>query len=217
VNNRIFVYIEYVKSKIITTMKKIAKIFIVALCAFFTSEATADAQLLKKLFNKAVETTTEVTADPISNGQAAGAALKSLYTQYKADGKLDMTNLNNILNLTTLSNNIKELKGMSDKSKFYKDFATGLIKGSDSLVNKSNSTSVMNGLTNLVNNVDLSALTQTTETTTKTETTSKTESTSALSSLLSGSGASSGSSTTETAGNASEIMSSVSSILNLFK
>jgi hypothetical protein len=192
-------------------MKKIAKIFIVALCAFFTSEATADAQLLKKLFNKAVETTTEVAADPISNGQAAGAALKSLYTQYKADGKLDMTNLNNILNLTTLSNNIKELKGMSDKSKFYKDFATGLIKGSDSLVNKSNSTSVMNGLTNLVNNVDLSALTQTTETT------AKTESTSALSSLLSGSGASSGSSTTETAGNASEIMSSVSSILNLFK
>jgi hypothetical protein len=211
VNNRIFAYIEYVKSKIITTMKKIAKIFIVALCAFFTSEATADAQLLKKLFNKAVETTTEVAADPISNGQAAGAALKSLYTQYKADGKLDMTNLNNILNLTTLSNNIKELKGMSDKSKFYKDFATGLIKGSDSLVNKSNSTSVMNGLTNLVNNVDLSALTQTTETT------AKTESTSALSSLLSGSGASSGSSTTETAGNASEIMSSVSSILNLFK
>jgi hypothetical protein len=192
-------------------MKKIAKIFIVALCAFFTSEATADAQLLKKLFNKAVETTTEVAADPISNGQAAGAALKSLDTQYKADGKLDMTNLNNILNLTTLSNNIKELKGMSDKSKFYKDFATGLIKGSDSLVNKSNSTSVMNGLTNLVNNVDLSALTQTTETT------AKTESTSALSSLLSGSGASSGSSTTETAGNASEIMSSVSSILNLFK
>lgn len=198
-------------------MKQIVKILIVAATAFFTSEATADAQLLKKLFNKAVETTTEVAADPISNGQAAGAALKSLYTQYKADGKLDMTNLNNILNLTTLSNNIKELKGMSDKSKFYKDFATGLIKGSDSLVNKSNSTSVMNGLTNLVNNVDLSALTQTTETTAKTETTSKTESTSALSSLLSGSGASSGSSTTETAGNASEIMSSVSSILNLFK
>lgn len=198
-------------------MKQIVKFFIVAATAFFTAEATADAQLLKKLFNKAVETTTEVAADPISNGQAAGAALKSLYTQYKADGKLDMTNLNNILNLTTLSNNIKELKGMSDKSKFYKDFATGLIKGSDSLVNKSNSTSVMNGLTNLVNNVDLSALTQTTETTAKTETTSKTESTSALSSLLSGSGASSGSSTTETAGNASEIMSSVSSILNLFK
>lgn len=198
-------------------MKQIVKILIVAATAFFTSEATADAQLLKKLFNKAVETTTEVTADPISNGQAAGAALKSLYTQYKADGKLDMTNLNNILNLTTLSNNIKELKGMSDKSKFYKDFATGLIKGSDSLVNKSNSTSVMNGLTNLVNNVDLSALTQTTETTAKTETTSKTESTSALSSLLSGSGASSGSSSTETVGNASEIMSSVSSILNLFK
>lgn len=199
-------------------MKQIVKILIVAATAFFTSEATADAQLLKKLFNKAVETTTEVTADPISNGQAAGAALKSLYTQYKADGKLDMTNLNNILNLTTLSNNIKELKGMSDKSKFYKDFATGLIKGSDSLVNKSNSTSVMNGLTNLVNNVDLSALTQTTETTTETAAeTTTTAATSALSSLLSGSSSSTASSTTTAISNASEIASSVSSILNLFK
>ena len=192
-------------------MKQIVKFFIVAATAFFTAEATADAQLLKKLFNKAVETTTEVAADPISNGQAAGAALKSLYTQYKADGKLDMTNLNNILNLTTLSNNIKELKGMSDKSKFYKDFATGLIKGSDSLVNKSNSTSVMNGLTNLVNNVDLSALTQTTETTTETAAeTTTTAATSALSSLLSGSSSS-------TSSNASEIASSVSSILKLLK
>lgn len=199
-------------------MKKIAQIFIVAFCAFFATEVSADAQLLKKLFNKAVETTTEVAADPISNGQAAGAALKSLYTQYKADGKLDMTNLNNILNLTTLSNNIKELKGMSDKSKFYKDFATGLIKGSDSLVNKSNSTSVMNGLTNLVNNVDLSALTQTTETTTETAAeTTTTAATSALSSLLSGSSSSTASSTTTAISNASEIASSVSSILNLFK
>ena len=199
-------------------MKKIAQIFIVAFCAFFATEVSADAQLLKKLFNKAVETTTEVAADPISNGQAAGAALKSLYTQYKADGKLDMTNLNNILNLTTLSNNIKELKGMSDKSKFYKDFATGLIKGSDSLVNKSNSTSVMNGLTNLVNNVDLSALTQTTETTTETAAeTTTTAATSALSSLHSGSSSSTASSTTTAISNASEIASSVSSILNLFK
>lgn len=203
-------------------MKKIAQIIIVAMCALFAAEVNADAQLLKNLLNKAAETVTDAT----SNGQAAGAALKALYTQYKADGKLDMTNLNNILNLTTLSNNIKGLKGMSNKSTFYKDFATGLIKGSDSLVNKSNSTSVMNGLTNLVNNVDLSALTQTTETTTETaaETTTTaatsavtSAATSALSSLLSGSNNTSESSTTETISNASEIVSSVSSILNLFK
>ena len=206
-------------------MKKIAQIIIVAMCALFAAEVNADAQLLKNLLNKAAETVTDAT----SNGQAAGAALKALYTQYKADGKLDMTNLNNILNLTTLSNNIKGLKGMSNKSTFYKDFATGLIKGSDSLVNKSNSTSVMNGLTNLVNNVDLSALTQTTETTTETaaETTTTaatsavtSAATSALSSLLSGSSSSTSSTTTDAAttiSNASEIASSVSSILKLFK
>lgn len=175
-------------------MKRIAKLFIIAACAFFAAEANADAQLIKNLLNKATDNTTETVADASSNGQAAGAALKSLYTQYKADGKLDMTNLNNILNLTTLSNNIKGLKGMSNKSTFYKDFATGLIKGSDSLVNKSNSTSVMNGLTNLAENVDLS-------------------------SLLSGSNSSSSntSSSTTTISNASEIASSVSSILKLLK
>jgi hypothetical protein len=167
-------------------MKKIAQIIIVAMCAFFATEVNADAQLLKNLLNKATETVSDAT----SSGQAAGAALKALYTQYKADGKLDMTNLNNIINLTTLSNNIKELKGMSNKSTFYKDFATGLMKGSDSLVDKSNSTSVMNGLTNLVNNVDLSSLTEsTTQQTT----------------------------TTSTATSASEIVSSVSNILNLLK
>lgn len=203
-------------------MKKIAKIFIAAAVALFATEATADAQLLKNLLNKATETsTTETVADATSNGQAAGAALKSLYTQYKADGKLDMTNLNNILNLTTLSNNIKDLKGMSNKSAFYKDFATGLIKGSDSLVNKSNSTSVMNGLTNLVNNVDLSGLTTTTETATETVTSAATSAaTSALSSLLSGSSSSTSSTTTDAAttiSNASEIASSVSSILKLLK
>ena len=203
-------------------MKKIAKILIAAAVALFATEATADAQLLKNLLNKATETTTtETVADATSNGQAAGAALKSLYTQYKADGKLDMTNLNNILNLTTLSNNIKDLKGMSNKSAFYKDFATGLIKGSDSLVDKSNSTSVMNGLTNLVNNVDLSGLTTTTETATETVTSAATSAaTSALSSLLSGSSSSTSSTTTDAAttiSNASEIASSVSSILKLLK
>ncbi|MBR5275406.1 MAG: hypothetical protein IKU33_09230 [Bacteroidales bacterium] len=172
-------------------MKRIVKIFIVAMVGFFATELTADAQLLKNILKKATSATESATATASSSGQAAGAALKSLYSQYKADGKLDMSNLNNLMNLATLANNVKGLKGMTSKTDFYKDFATGLVSGSNNLVNSSNSSSIMGGLQNLVNNVDLSGLQGN-------ATTAITKGTEALS-------------------NANEIASSVTSILNMFK
>ena len=60
------------------------------------------------------------------NGQASGAALKSLYTQYKTDGRVDLTNLNNIISMAQLVNGIQGLKNVEEKSKFYGDFAAGL-------------------------------------------------------------------------------------------
>ena len=188
-----------------STMKTI-KILIVLAAAFLAAENTADAQLLKNLLNKTTNTTENVSAGT-SNGQAAGAALKALYIQYKADGKkLDMSNLNNMLNLATLAGCVENLKGMNNKSTFYMDFAKGLITGSGNLVNSKNSTSVMNGITNLVNNVDLSGLTQKAENTAS-------NATSAIASALTGA-----SDKANTAvENASQIASSVSSILNLFK
>lgn len=92
-----------------------------------------------------------------TNGVACGAALKSLYTQYKADGKIDTKNLSNIMNLATLANGIESLKGQSDKSAFYKDFATGLITGSGNLVTGKTASSVTSTLSSL-GNLDLSAL-----------------------------------------------------------
>ena len=117
--------------------------------------------------------------------------LKSLYTQYKADGKLDMSNITNLLNLTTLATNVQGLKGITNKTDFYRDFAAGLVMGSNNLVSQTNSTSIMNGLQNLVNNVDLSGLQ------------SKTENAAAK-----------GAAALE---NATTIANSVSSILNIFK
>jgi hypothetical protein len=102
-----------------------------------------------------------------------------------------MTNLTNIVNLTTLANNVQGLKGMSNKADFYKEFASGLVLGSNNLVSQSNSNSIMNGLQNLVNNVDLSGLQ------------SKTENAAAK-----------GAAALE---NATTIANSVSSILNIFK
>lgn len=184
-------------------MKRFFKIIIVAAVALFAAETTADAQLLKNLLNKATSSsTTETVSAATSNGRQAGSALKSLYAQYKADGKLDMSNLNNMLNLATLATNIKGLKGMSNKTEFYKEFAEGLINGADNLVTKANSSSVMSGLTSLVNNVDLSGLTNATSS-------AKGKASDALSAL---------SGKTGTAlENANEIASSVSNILNLFK
>lgn len=141
------------------TMKRIIRIMIVSAVAFTTAAVSADAQVLKNLFNKKSSSATEVVDDAISNGRAAGAALRSLYTQFKADGKLDMSNINNMLNLATFANNVKGLKGQTSKTQFYKDFLTGLIKGSDNLVTSKNGSSIMNGITDLVNNVDLSAIT----------------------------------------------------------
>ena len=146
---------------------------------------------LKNLLNKTNSAATTAVSAATSNGQAAGAALRSLYTQYKSAGKLDMGNINNIMNLATLATNIKGLKGQTNKTAFYKDFATGLISGSNNLVTQSNSSAVMNGLTSLVNNVDLSA--------------------------LQGNASEIASKGGEAIKNASAISESVSGILNLFK
>ena len=101
------------------------------------------------------------TETPTGSGQASGAALRNLYTQYKADGnKVDMTNISNILNLATLSQAITELKdaGKVDKSDYVREFATGLILGSNNLVNQNNSTPVVSNLTNLAG-INLSSVT----------------------------------------------------------
>lgn len=187
-------------------MKRILTI-LVAMAAFLATENTADAQILKKLFGGKSETTaTETVSAATTNGQAAGAALKALYTQYKADGKLDMGNLTNLMNLTTLATNVQGLKGQSNKSAFYMDFAKGLVMGSNNLVTESNSSSVMSGLTNLVNNVDLSGLTASAE--------EKAQSAaSALTEKLAGASEKANTAVT----NATEIAGAVSNILNLFK
>lgn len=195
-------------------MKRIFTI-LVAMAAFLAAENTADAQLLKNLLNKVKGNTTETTttttatetvAPATSDGQAAGVALKALYGQYKADGKLDMSNLTNLMNLAALATSVQNLKGQTDKTTFYKDFVKGLISGSNNLVNADNSTSIMSGLQNLVNNVDLSGLTASAE--------DKAQSAAAtLTEKLTGASEKANTAVE----NATEIAGAVTNILNLFK
>ena len=195
-------------------MKRILAIVLVA-TAFLATENTADAQFLKNLLNKVKGTTTETTATEAAattaaettstatvDGKAAGVALRALFTQYKTDGKFDMGNLNNLLNLTSLANNIQGLKGQTNKGAFYKDFASGLVMGSNNLVTEQNTTSVMDGLTNLVNNVDLSGLTQKAEETQATVAEKVASATTKANTAVT---------------NATEIASAVTNILNIFK
>lgn len=195
-------------------MKRIFTI-LVAMAAFLAAENTADAQLLKNLLNKVKGNTTETTttttatetvAPATSEGQAAGVALKALYGQYKTDGKLDMSNLTNLMNLAALATSVQNLKGQTDKTTFYKDFVKGLITGSNNLVNENNSTSIMSGLQNLVNNIDLSGLTASAE--------EKAESAAAtLTEKLTGASEKANTAVE----NATEIAGAVTNILNLFK
>lgn len=96
---------------------------------------------------------TSTTTLTKSNGTSAGAALLSLYTQYKTDGKIDMTNVSNIANVVTLANNIKGLKSSTSTANFVK----GLISGSKKLVNTSNSSTVLKAL-KTISGLDLSSM-----------------------------------------------------------
>ena len=94
-----------------------------------------------------------------TQGKSAGVALRNLYTQYKADGKIDTKNLSNILNMLQLVNSCSELKNNKSDKTYMKDFTQGLLLGSSNLVTTNNSTSVINSLTNLASTVDTSSLT----------------------------------------------------------
>ena len=117
-----------------------------------------------------------------------------------------MGNLTNLANLATLASNIQDLKGQTDKTSFYKEFLSGLISGSNNLVNSVNSTTVMDGLQTLVEDVDLSGLTQKAEETAATTAASLTEKLTNATSKA-----------TTAVENASEVATAVTNILNLFK
>ena len=136
------------RTKIINNMKAL-KIFAVAALAMILA-APCRANVSSAAVPAAQTTSTSLTKN---NGAAAGKALLALYTQYKSDGSLDMTNPTNILNMVALADNIKELKSSVNTT----NFIAGLISGSGKLVNNSNSGTVIGSLTKLAG-MDLSSL-----------------------------------------------------------
>lgn len=88
-------------------------------------------------------------------GASAGTSIKNLYSNYKSAGKLDMTNMNNILNAATLATSVAQIKDNYKDKTFYKDFALGMVSSATSLITNSNVDNTITSLTNM----DLSAFT----------------------------------------------------------
>jgi hypothetical protein len=197
-------------------MNKFIKFAVVAVMAVFATQ-TAQAQLLKNILG-GKSSATETTADPkttaYSSGQTSGAALKALYSQYKADGKnLNMNNMQNMLNLASLATNVQGLK--TADSDYKKEFVKGLILGSTNLVTNNNSTSVLSSLTNFAK-MDLSSLINAESLTEKAESAAKNAITSIITTATDTKKIEE-KNTNINIENAAEIASSVSSLLNLFK
>jgi hypothetical protein len=93
-------------------------------------------------------------------GQQSGVALKALYTQYKADGKLDFSNLNNLLNMVNLSAQVQKITKAEKGTVDYSEFGKGLVAGSVNLVNDLNKDQVVNVLTQQLAKVDTSKITE---------------------------------------------------------
>ena len=93
-------------------------------------------------------------------GQQSGVALKALYTQYKADGKLDFSNLNNLLNMVNLSAQVQKITKAEKGTVDYSEFGKGLVAGSVNLVNEVNQAQVVEVLTQQLGNIDTSKITE---------------------------------------------------------
>lgn len=194
------------RNKLITEKMKKLKMFAVLMTAVMMLSSCS---ILGGL-GGSTATATGVSANV--DGQASGAALKNLYTAYKADGKVDMSNISNILNVVTLAKNIQGLKGQEDTSDFYRDFGIGLVAGSNNLVTNKTSSPVTNTLGALASSTDLSALTSlaTTAATQAVLNSTSTANTAA-------SAASALSSVTESTAGVANTLSSLSSIFSLLK
>lgn len=116
--------------KVLSTLALAATVILAASCGLLGQSAAT--------YNPAANTVANATT-----GTNAGSALLGLYSQYKTDGKLDLGNINNIVNLATLASNCQ---GLKNKTADTGSFLTGLISGSKKLVNQSNGSAVLNGL-----------------------------------------------------------------------
>lgn len=85
------------------------------------------------------------------NGSTTGSVIANLAGQYLTTGKIDFSNPQTLLNIASLAGSLTSLKGGNAGNDIISNFTQGLVSGSKNLVNQSNSSSVLSGLTSLAN------------------------------------------------------------------
>ena len=159
-----------------------------------TAPTTNNANGMEALAGMLGATQQPAQSESYTAGQQSGVALKALYVQYKADGKLDFSNINNLLNIVNLSAQVQKVTKAEEGTVDYTDFGKGLIAGSVNLVNELNQEKVVNVLTQQLTKIDTSKITEAAD---KAQTTVNT--------------------VTESIANVKEASTSVMEIINLFK
>ena len=123
-----------------------------------TPSASQVESSVKDAINSAVATNNSAS---FLAGSQSGVALKALYNQYKADGKLDFSNLSNVANILNISAQVQKLTQADKDSVSYTDFSKGLIEGSVNLVNELNAEQVTETLVSKLGNIDTTKLNET--------------------------------------------------------
>ena len=119
------------------------------------SDAAADQ--MKSTTVGEITTATVENQAAYTSGQQTGVALSALHSQYKATGKVDMSDFSNILNVAIVANAAQTLKEQTEGGQYYKDFGKGLIVGSNELVSDATLGNVVAGISALTN-VDVDSL-----------------------------------------------------------
>ena len=116
---------------------------------------------MKDAINSAVATNNSAS---FNAGNQSGVALKALYNQYKADGKLDLSNLSNVANIMNVAAQAQQIKNAEKGSVNYTDFSKGLVEGSTGLISDVNADAVVDGLKQAVaSKVDSEKVTEATD------------------------------------------------------
>ena len=126
-----------------------------------TPSASQVESSVKDAINSAVATNNSTS---FLAGSQSGVALKALYNQYKADGKLDLSNLSNVANIMNVAAQAQQIKNAEKGSVNYTDFSKGLVEGATGLISDVNADAVVDGLKQAVaSKVDSEKVTEATD------------------------------------------------------
>ncbi len=80
-------------------------------------------------------------------GQTFGSSLLNLYSMYKQNGKIDVTNVNTMLQLAQLATATNNIKNNLKNTDFYLSFVQGAVLGSQQKITQNSAGSIINSLT----------------------------------------------------------------------